>query len=367
MFYVSGVQAYHCRSNEKAGCICARVPWNDSRLLTAKMPWRKSKIWADNTDKNSRRHLHQAAAPSIALLLLRSLHFVVAPDNSSFFAPDVFLTILTYIPLSLISGNTGGFLVESVGWVSYWCGCNEKIGEQRVGRRSCSRSRTPLHADNSQTWLPHSKHLLHGAASQTGAGRTRGVWLRRSMKLRVGGCVWLWQGRGRYERKRSSKQIITPSHDYLRLSLWPLVPITWREQPVHTCTHTHSHCFSFSQAKCMLPTETQTICVHWRTSEATHSPFHCTQPWCGRGACLLQHPWLRLPPLIASRVADGHSRKTYSKLGRCWEVSGSISSISHVLLRVPELPSELQTQALFPSAPPILAVPFPTHPPSPDS
>lgn len=111
MFYVNGVQAYHYRSNEKAWCVCAsvpaRVPRNGSRLLTAKMPWRKSKIWADNADKNSRRHLHQDPAPSIALLLLPSPHFVVAPDNSSFFAPDIFLSILTYISPSLISGNTG--------------------------------------------------------------------------------------------------------------------------------------------------------------------------------------------------------------------------------------------------------------------
>lgn len=69
------MQAYHCRFNKKLGVpACASL--NGSSLLTAEMPWWKCKIWADNADKNARRHLHQDRASSIRL----PPHFAVALD-----------------------------------------------------------------------------------------------------------------------------------------------------------------------------------------------------------------------------------------------------------------------------------------------
>lgn len=172
------------------------------------------------------------------------------------------------------------------------------------------------------------------------------------------------EGSLREEKERSSKQIITPSHDYLRLPLWPLVPITWIRQP-----HTHTY-FSFIWSKIHD--------THWHTDNLYSLPairghtfsFPLFPPplW---GCAHTSASMTRYPLLIASSIADGHRKKTYSKLGKCREVSALISSILPILLRVSELPLELQTQALFPfvlpSATSLLTFPFPTHPPPPDS
>lgn len=125
---------------------------------------------------------------------------------------------------------------------------------------------------NSKTALlrPPPKHLPHGAASQTVTKKTGGG----RVCVRVRNCVWACvvmmakEGSMREEEKRrrregSCKQIMTPSNDYLRLPLWPPMPITEIRQPepVSVCAHTSvSISLSMEQNACVILARTH-ACV----------------------------------------------------------------------------------------------------------
>lgn len=225
---------------------------------------------------------------------------------------------------------------------------------------------------NSKTALlrPPPKHLPHGATSQTVTKKTGGG----GVCVRVRNCVWACvammakEGSIREEEKRrrregSCKQIMTPSNDYLRLPLWPPVPITEIRQPEPVSVHTPVCLFSFLWSKMhvwfwlahmhaysMLAIRDQTL------------PFpHCLAPVCTEGCASALASMARQPLLIASGTADGLHRKTYLSWENVermadwfWEV-GNKSNILPILSRISKLPSSLF--ALL-SAPSLLASPF---------
>ena len=158
---------------------------------------------------------------------------------------------------------------------------------------------------------------------------------------------------------------MTPSNDYLRLPLWPPVPITEIRQPVpvSVCAHTQVCLFPFPWSKMHV--------WFWLAHMHVYSvlairgqtlPFpHCLAPVCTEGWAGALASMTRQPLLIASRTADGLRRKTYLSWENVertadwfWEV-GNKSNILPVLSWISKLPSSIF--ALL-SAPSLLAFSF---------
>lgn len=117
--------------------------------------------------------------------------------------------------------------------------------------------------------------------------------------------------KGIRRREGSSKQIMTPSHDYLCLPLWPPAPITEIRQPV--CVSVY---FTFSEGnKCVVCVFVCVMLYHTDVFTACYQSPHFlfptvlsnVQEGCAGALASMTRQLL----LIASRIADGHRRKTY--------------------------------------------------------
>lgn len=110
----------------------------------------------------------------------------------------------------------------------------------------------------------------------TNRDKKDGRWLNLCKGMELCARVCGYNGKGGASERRETegiKRIMTPSHDYLCLPLWPPMPITEIRHPVPVCVHTHKCVyFSFYGAKCAWRSHTG-ICIHCLISVATHFLF----------------------------------------------------------------------------------------------
>lgn len=126
----------------------------------------------------------------------------------------------------------------------------------------------------------------------TNRDKKDGRWLNLCNGMELCARVCGYNGKGGASERRETegiKRIMTPSHNYLCLPLWPPMPITEIRHPVPVWVHTHKCVYFFSMEQNVRDAHTQAfVFTAWYQWPHTFSfPLH--SPLCQRGV-LPQHP-----------------------------------------------------------------------------